>query len=414
MSALFRSVLEGIGSALPDSNFLVFDNGVGFREASAVLDSGASFSYRRVGARGGRRYYAFENLATMTKLASLGAPAARFHPILREIDRCSAVLDVSGGDSFSDIYGQSRFLSVVRPKLIAARRGVPLIFLPQTYGPFRDSGNRELAREAVLGATIAWARDPRSFNALKSLLGDRFDPSRHKQGVDMAFALSPSDPGSRLDRQLHEWLEKKDDHLVAGINVSGLVALDPKEAQSRFQLKADYLGALVSFIEALLSESNVRLLLIPHVMAAPGSPESDAQACAVVLERLPASLRERVRITPRDLDERGVKWLISKLDWFCGMRMHSTIAGLSSLVPTTAVAYSDKTRGVFETCEVGDQVIDPRELGTGEVIERLKACWQQRSQTATTLIESIPKVKARAAEQFADVVATASERRRVA
>jgi polysaccharide pyruvyl transferase WcaK-like protein len=107
-----------------------------------------------------------------------------------------------------------------------------------------------------------------------------------------------------------------------------------------------------------------------------------------------------VTITSRDLDEREVKWVISKLDWFCGTRMHSTIAALSSGVPTASVAYSDKTRGVFDTCGVGDQVIDPRSLQTRDVVERLSACWAGRAETAQILASSIQRVKALATEQF--------------
>jgi polysaccharide pyruvyl transferase WcaK-like protein len=400
VSALFRSLVEGVATEVSDSTLLVFDNGVGFRDATVALESGRIYPYQRVGARGGKRYYAPENLTTMAALATLRSPLVRFHPVLRALDQCDAVLDVSGGDSFSDIYGPQRFWNIVRPKLIAKRRGIPLILLPQTYGPFRDPRFRNIAREAVLSAEMAWARDPRSYEALKSLLGVSFDPERHKEGVDMAFMLQPADPGTKLAPRIRDWIEARDVNVLAGINVSGLVALDPREARRRFLLRADYPRALQEFITRLLEAPNVRLLLIPHVMSPPGEAESDAQACEQVLQALPSELHERIQITPRNLDEREVKWVISKLDWFCGMRMHSTIAALSSRVPTTAVAYSDKTRGVFETCSVGDQVLDPRELDTLELVARLDECWNKRADTAQVLAGSIDDVKARATEQL--------------
>jgi polysaccharide pyruvyl transferase WcaK-like protein len=138
-------------------------------------------------------------------------------------------------------------------------------------------------------------------------------------------------------------------------------------------------------------------------MSPPGSFESDVEACTKLLAALPTELGSRMRITSTELDEREVKWLISKLDWFCGTRMHSTIAALSSRVPTVAVAYSDKTRGVFETCAVDDQVIDPRQLQTRDVIERLNACWERRDETASVLSSSIERVKERATEQLTEI-----------
>jgi polysaccharide pyruvyl transferase WcaK-like protein len=88
------------------------------------------------------------------------------------------------------------------------------------------------------------------------------------------------------------------------------------------------------------------------------------------------------------------------MDWFCGTRMHSTIAALSSGVPTAAIAYSGKTRGVFDSCGMEDQVIDPRQLETQSVVEQLIESFELRAQTKQRLSTTIGGVKARATEQF--------------
>src|SRR5262249_22800318 len=146
----------------------------------------------------------------------------------------------------------------------------------------------------------------------------------------------------------------------------------------------------------LLLETDARILLIPHVMTAPGHYESDLQACIAVksnLSELPAvSGEDRLRILPPLNDPRHVKWVIAKTDWFCGTRMHATIAGLSSGVPTAAVAYSLKTRGVFETCGQGEHVADPRDLETQSVVERLFASWNARETSRRELTQTLPRV----------------------
>jgi len=397
---LFRSVLEGVFTALPDSRLLVFDYADGRRDDSTVLSSGAEFRFSRMGARGGWRYHKPENLGTMAAFSQLGRTLGALHPAVNALDRCDAILDVSGGDSFSDIYGSRRFGIVVRPKLIAKRRGIPLVLLPQTYGPFRSVRKRELARQAVLGARMAWARDSRSFEALKDLLGPDFDEERHKESVDMAFVLPAADPGGKVSDEIREWLADRENHPVLGLNVSGLIALDAAEAKTRFGFRADYVLALLRFIEKVMVQPDLRLILIPHVMTPPGAPESDTEACLKIAKSLPSELRSRVLVSSRSFDEREVKWLISQMDWFCGTRMHSTIAALSSRVPSAAVAYSDKTLGVFESCQVGDQVIDPRALSTDDVVGRLLESFAGREETRRILSTSIDTAKARAAEQF--------------
>jgi polysaccharide pyruvyl transferase WcaK-like protein len=85
--------------------------------------------------------------------------------------------------------------------------------------------------------------------------------------------------------------------------------------------------------------------------------------------------------------------------------MHATIAGLSSGVATAAIAYSVKTAGVLETCSVGDAVVDPRELGTAEVVERLWAVWEARVRHREVLARERSGMERRTAEQMTRIVA---------
>lgn len=404
VSALFRTVVDGIGGWLPESSLLVFDSGPGVRSEMAILESGAHYRIRRIGAHGGRRYYARGNLATMAALSSAPDTLAARLPVLSELDRCGAVLDVSGGDSFSDIYGSHRFWSVVRPKMIANRRGLPLILMPQTYGPFRGRRARRVATEAVRGARLAWARDSRSYEVLKDLLGDDFDPALHRETVDMAFDLGVKDPGPKIRSDLRRWIEDRREHPLIGLNLSGLIALDPGSSMQGLTMRADYMEALSVFAERMLDQPDLRLVIIPHVMSRLDSLHSDRAAGLRLTERLPARLHDRIIVGPRNLEAREVKWLISKMDWFCGTRMHSTIAGLSTGVPTATVPYSDKALGVFESCGVGDQVFDPRYLDTPAVTEGLLGSLDSRERTREKLSGSISDVKAQAAEQFSHTV----------
>jgi len=342
----------------------------------------------------------------MAAFSSLGRSVGGLHPFISALDQCDAVLDVSGGDSFSDIYGSHRFWSIVRPKLIAKRRGIPLFLLPQTYGPFRSRRKRCIARDAVLAARMAWARDRYSFEVLRSLLGTDFDSSCHREGVDMAFNLREVDLGEKLGSEIHQWIHEKPNCPLIGLNVSGLIALGRDRAKRRFEFRANYLGALVGFIRMVMEQRDIRLLLIPHVMSPVGAFESDTEACLNVLEELAPRWHSRIIVAPRHLDECEVKWLISRMEWFCGTRMHSTIAALSSGVPTAAIAYSDKTRGVFESCGVEDQVIDPRKLETPAVIAKLMESFESRAHTRHVLSTTIDGVKARATEQFQRITET--------
>ncbi|MCC6360765.1 MAG: polysaccharide pyruvyl transferase family protein [Phycisphaerales bacterium] len=397
VSALCYSVLQELARLDPAPEVTVFDFGRGRRRDAITFDAGP-FVFDRLGAKSSRRIWqreTFWNIRWSARLGGLG------NPVVEAVRSADAVLDISGGDSFTDLYGPQRFESVVAPKQLALDLGVPLILMPQTYGPFRDSAVRRRASEIVKRASMCWARDPRSFEILRDLLGDVFDPDRHHCGVDVAFALESRPPRVALGEPIAGWLRDRgrdqdgyrrtvDDapfppsHLptfppLLGLNVSGLIYNDPVAMRERYGFKADYREIVHGFLRRVLLETEARVLLIPHVVTPPGHYESDPGANDAVLAALRndpdsavrAAAASRLAAAPPLSDCREAKWLISRCDWFCGTRMHATIAGLSSGVPTAAIAYSDKTRGVFESVLVGRDVRDPRIETSQEIVASL-------------------------------------------
>lgn len=401
VSALFASTVEGITERVPNASFAVFDNKLGKRSEIHHFSEGHKFEVEHIGIRAGHRYYLPENIVAISALSHLGALGGMINSVVRDIDNFDVVLDISGGDSFSDIYGVKRFMSVVRPKLISLKRHVPLILLPQTYGPYYDPKFNRIAIKAVKGADMAWARDPNSYEILKNMLGDQFDPARHRSGVDFAFALGIRGAEDMIEAPLRQAvLEKEPEKPLVGLNVSGLIYNDPNAAVSQYGFKANYNEIIHEFCDWLLAETDANLVLIPHVMSGRQYTESDYTACEKVARRVEERHKDRVFVSPDTLDQNQVKWLISNMDWFCGTRMHSTIAALSRGVPTAAIAYSDKTKGVFETCGQGDEVFDPRTLDTKDVIDDLKGSFLRRADLLASLEKSLPEVKRRVDEQM--------------
>jgi polysaccharide pyruvyl transferase WcaK-like protein len=85
--------------------------------------------------------------------------------------------------------------------------------------------------------------------------------------------------------------------------------------------------------------------------------------------------------------------------------MHATIAALSSGVPVSAIAYSGKVQGVFETCGQGDAVADARTLAGPDVVEVVWGSFSGRRAAAEALASAAAAVRARAAAQMDAIVA---------
>lgn len=372
-----------------------------------------TLSVRRVVARPTRKIYRIDSLFAF-KLAARSN--IQLHGPAKAFLNSDAVLDISAGDSLSDIYGMRRFQEVVTPKQLAISTGIPLVLLPQTIGPFQSEEAKLLAKKVLVGAKQVWARDAKSYCDLQELLGDEFDDQKHFQGVDMAFLLQPREP-ARMPDQLYRWIRESQtgESEIVGINVSGLIYNTPQASSSQFGLKADYRAAVVQAITKLLSVSErVKIVLVPHVHAPAGTRESDHDASVHLLEHFPEHHRSRVAILPPTFHAAELKWIISHSSFFFGTRMHSTIAGLGSGIPTACLSYSMKTRGVFESCGMADHAIELRTCSTSDAIHQLMRAWRNRKAIRSQLSHWIPQVIKKANQQMDEIVACSPTRNTLA
>jgi polysaccharide pyruvyl transferase WcaK-like protein len=400
VSALSLSLLAGIARRVSDPAITSFDNGKGIRPARDHV-GGRDLEYNLCGAVPTRRIYRRDSLWNIRASGRLGGLG---HPAVKAIRGADAVLDCTSGDSFTDLYSRRRFRLVTAEKMLALEQRRPLILLPQTIGPFAHPRTRRIAQRIVRAATMVWARDEKSYTTLRELLGDEYDPCRHHCGVDMAFGLEPREPEQPLPQAVSSWLTDDGRPPLIGFNVSGLVH-EGADARSRFGLRADYACAVRCFLGRVLNETNAKILLVPHVFSRPGHFEHDPDACASVVAQLGRAGSDRIACLPAGLSPGKTKWAIGCSDWFCGTRMHASIAAISSGVPAAAMAYSDKTLGVFETCGQGDHVADLRHLETSEVVECLWQSWVRRAEARESLGRELPKVLARIEEQMDLIVA---------
>lgn len=402
VNALCWSALEGFARRV-NAEFHVFQYGSSSSDG-VVPGSTPPVFFKPEQMTAGRRIWREDHL---WRALNAARTLPRNNPIVRAIKNADAVLDASGGDSFTDLYGNSRFKNIIAPKRLALEMGRPLILLPQTYGPFNSQRNERQARDLVSQATLAYARDRDSYDSMRSLLGSRFDPRRHLQGVDLAFALQAREPRI-LEPNVRRALTERGETPLVVLNVSGLLTNEAEAAKQRFSLAADYPALITRLVTRLLDSTDAHILLLPHVQAPTGHYESDLDSCHAIVKALPDryqnEARQRMTTVSSSYDATELKWIIGQADWMCGTRMHSTIAALSQGVPACALAYSLKTRGVFETCDVGEAVADMRHLSSEEVVQQVMRTWQKRDHLAGKIAKKLPAVMTRSSEQLGEMV----------
>ena len=315
---------------------------------------------------------------------------------LRALSECDAIGDIRGGDSFSDIYGLSAFLTGCLPGLVVVLLGKEWVLLPQTYGPYRTGLARRLAGFLIRRARRVYSRDRAGLEVAAATGGAgaaaQFCP-------DVAFALEPVAPERWA---IEPPLEERRSRPLAGLNVSGLLYNGGFTQDNMFGLKLDY----KRFVERLgrqFLEAGASLLLVPHTFAPPGAVESDNDACRRVAEALAPEFPGRVHLAAGDYDQHQIKAVIGQCDFFVGARMHACVAALSQGVPAAGVAYSRKFAGVFESVGMGGEVLDARACGEEEALERVAASYARREAARAALAAGLQTVRAQLRRVFSDI-----------
>lgn len=145
------------------------------------------------------------------------------------------------------------------------------------------------------------------------------------------------DPAFLLDikkTQLPEFFIKEN---TVGINISPLVFNNVDDLNDMMYLNVFYLIAWI------LEETNMNICLIPHVY----NIERNSQDIKV-LKKIYSKFSDtkRISIIQEELSCCELKYIISNCRFFLGARTHATIAAYSTSIPTIALSYSIKSRGI--------------------------------------------------------------------
>ena len=333
--------------------------------------------------------------ALLTKIlpgSSLKKALVRRNPYFQTLYEMDFVVDITGGDSFSDIYGMRRFILGFLHKWLMIFLGKKLIFLPQTYGPFKKTLARVMAKYILKRASVVYSRDINSLEYVKNLLKNNEDNEKFKCAPDVAFILDPREPehldvGPLLTR-------RNKNSIVIGVNISGLLYNGGYTKNNMFKLKTNYAQLVPEVIKSLLEDQRTLILLVPHVFPPEGyEVESDPHACMKVYEQFNKQYPGRIFLAGGHYNHNEIKFIIGLCDFFIGSRMHSCIAALSQMIPSVGLAYSKKFSGVFHSIDISDLAIDLRHETEETILTFIRKAFSERKAIATKLNERIPEVQ---------------------
>lgn len=234
----------------------------------------------------------------------------RRRDITQRIDSFDVILDTGAGDSFADIYGYKRLMTMMNAARIANGLGIPRVVTPQTVGPFDKQLGRTLGKWSLRHASLVVARDSASARYCADL-GRTVD----LLASDMVFALPPEIPDAARDVIL---------------NVSGLLWEGNSHTDNR-----KYQNSVLKLIGALAADGR-RVSLLAHVIGSKHTAD-DVFAINEILTRTDVEVEVLI---PSDLSE--ARRYLASARVVVGSRMHACLNALSQGVPAISWAYSRK------------------------------------------------------------------------
>ncbi|WP_237205895.1 polysaccharide pyruvyl transferase family protein [Rothia nasimurium] len=223
------------------------------------------------------------------------------------------IIDMRGGDSFTDIYGIKRQIKTSFLSWLAPVYGIPVVLGPQTIGPFDSILGKIFGLLSLKRAQIVMARDPKSYSFSQKLFRTPDDLV-----TDVVFALP------------HQSLEKKYDVLL---NVSGLLWDENPHVDY-----VEYRLLVKSLLDKLQAEGR-KVTLLPHVLRGEDQT-SRIDNDEYPLEDLACDYPDIETVVPQTLEE--VREIVGSARLVIAARMHACLNAISMGTPAIALAYSRK------------------------------------------------------------------------
>jgi colanic acid/amylovoran biosynthesis protein len=291
--------------------------------------------------------------------------------LIHEIDQSDLVISSGGGYFYSNrksVPGPMFFQNYFHVKL-ASMMSKPIIFFPQSFGPFFNRVTSTIFREVMESDHILkiFAREKASYQYLQNLV--RREKSQEHLDVcpDMAFYLENRDQSSRntyrnLPRPIMAMTLRQWDFPAVRSN---------KEKRKK---QADYFDILKEICQKFYQIWGGSIVIVPQVRG-PGMFENDriiSEEFYGTLEKVISQRNLLLINIPDTTSPFHIMQLLSQVDLLLATRLHSAIFALLSNIPTISIGYQPKSQGIMELLDLEHFCVDITDLHAQKILDRIE------------------------------------------
>ncbi|WP_432508822.1 polysaccharide pyruvyl transferase family protein [Kineococcus auxinigenes] len=287
------------------------------------------------------------------------------------------VIAYTGGTTLTDNYDLT---DKVFDLEVARRLRKPLVFLPQSAGPFHKPENRRSLAPVLAAADLVLLRDERS---LQHVVDVGADPAVCAVVPDIVFALARPDALSapprpraeapRLAVSVREWAHFRD--------------------KDREQGMRDYLDALRAAVTAAVRQRGARVTFVSTCQGRPEYVRDDSAFALRVVEGLEPDVRAAVQVDRAAHDPEGLIDLLAGFDAMLSTRLHGAISAVCTGLPTLTVAYEYKTVEVWRQLGLPEWTVEIDDVTPGVLAERTLALLDSAPELRKALSVAVPPMR---------------------
>jgi len=259
--------------------------------------------------------------------------------------------------------------------------GKPVIIYGQSIDPFGNVIISTITKFALNRVDLITVREQLSLDYLKSLA---LKP-KVILTADAAFLVKSISPNEATKLLAEEGVYKSQRPLV-GISVRGWNFPEYSDGKLRF---ANYLEVMTKTVEYLVSTLDATVVFFPQTTSPLWGDD------LIVSNEIASRIENdsNVKVLAKDYSPEQFKGMIGQMGLFIGTRMHSNIFALSMGVPTVAISYQVKTKGMMSMLGEGDYVLDMANLTFDDMVSAIGKAWDNHSKIKQQLTRKIPEIE---------------------
>lgn len=288
---------------------------------------------------------------------------------LRTILAADLVVSLGGGylNGGKSLAGNLNVRYILLPLRIAEAVHKPVVFAPQSFGPFGTPYQTKLVQSVLQHAQLIMVREDKSMNILRTI------------GINNNLLVRTVDSGFAFDST-----SAKSSTRVKPMKV-GITARSWLSGSGQY----GYELSLKTFIEYIIKHYDAEVYLIPQVTSDMYN-DDDRIVEKRIFDLLPESDRH-VHLFKNRLTHHELKQLYNELTFTVGTRFHSVIFSLTSYVPAIAIEYEHKTGGIMHDLELDNWVIKIDQVTATRLKDRFDTLVKQRDDYLQHLEKVMPK-----------------------